>query len=78
MSFWDSFYFCRKKRPIVQPNPGFMKQLQEYEKDLTLKKLYEMNLTRSVASAEQLPKSESMKSTTGMMIVTNGISNNPP
>jgi hypothetical protein len=27
MSYWDSFYLCRQKRPIIQPNVGFMKQL---------------------------------------------------
>ena len=34
MGLWEAFNLTRSKRSIVCPNPGFMKQLQEYEKEL--------------------------------------------
>lgn len=36
MSFDFAFEFVRSKRPVVRPNPGFVKQLKEYEKTLDL------------------------------------------
>lgn len=34
MSLTNSLNFIRKSRSIVNPNPGFIKQLQEFEKKL--------------------------------------------
>jgi hypothetical protein len=34
MPFWDAYNFTRAKRPIICPNMGFMKQLQDFEKEL--------------------------------------------
>lgn len=34
MNFYDALNFCRSKRPIVCPNMGFVRQLQEYEREL--------------------------------------------
>ncbi len=57
-----------------------MKQLQEYEKELKLKQLYDMNKASrgSLASGPE-SRSENMKSNTGMMIVTNAtVTNTAP
>ncbi len=37
-TYWDALYFTRNKRPIVCPNMGFARQLQEYEKIIKQKK----------------------------------------
>ena len=32
---------CRKKRPIVNPNPGFMKQLSDFERKVARNRIFE-------------------------------------
>ena len=34
MNFYEALNLCRSKRPIVCPNMGFVRQLQEYEREL--------------------------------------------
>jgi hypothetical protein len=34
LSLFDAMSLTRKKRPIIHPNPGFQKQLFDYEKRL--------------------------------------------
>jgi protein-tyrosine phosphatase len=34
MPFWEALNLVRQRRPIVCPNVGFMRQLQEYEREL--------------------------------------------
>lgn len=35
MGFWDALNFTRSKRSIVCPNMGFMRQLQDFDKELS-------------------------------------------
>jgi hypothetical protein len=34
MSLFDALTHTRKRRPIIFPNPGFQRQLMDYEKKL--------------------------------------------
>ncbi len=34
MTFHEALYFCRARRPIVCPNMGFVRQLQDFEKKI--------------------------------------------
>jgi protein-tyrosine phosphatase len=36
MNLNDALRFVQEKRPIIHPNPGFQKQLQEYANELNL------------------------------------------
>lgn len=36
MTFAEALHFVQQKRPIVDPNPGFVKQLQKYERQLRM------------------------------------------
>eukprot|EP00483_Globobulimina_turgida_P008816 UN08834 len=34
MSYEDAFLFVKEKRDVINPNKGFVEQLQKYEKDI--------------------------------------------
>lgn len=36
MSYFEALNYVQQKRPIVDPNPGFVKQLQKYERQLRM------------------------------------------
>lgn len=38
MSFSDAYAYVKKRRSIVRPNSGFLRQLREFELDLKIKK----------------------------------------
>ena len=39
MSYDDALALCKERRPIINPNPGFKKQLQQFEKEIRQPKL---------------------------------------
>jgi hypothetical protein len=43
MSLFDAMSLTRKKRPIIHPNPGFQKQLFDFEKKLKQGRLKVIN-----------------------------------
>ena len=38
MNYDDAYALVRKERPIANPNPGFIKQLKQYERELASKR----------------------------------------
>lgn len=66
MPFWDAYTFTRGKRPIICPNIGFMRQIQEYEVS-TKKEIHEVQklvkpwvagISSSVTQPEEIKKKE--------------------
>jgi hypothetical protein len=51
MSLFDAMSLTRKKRPIIHPNPGFQKQLFDYEKKLKQGRLKLINEATMKASS---------------------------
>ncbi len=60
MGFLDALSLVRKKRPIVFPNPGFQKQLHDFEKKLKVAKAKEQPKTSASPAQSQklMPKSD--------------------
>jgi hypothetical protein len=38
MGMFDAMSYVRRRRPIIFPNPGFQRQLLDFEKHLKIKK----------------------------------------
>ena len=51
MSLFDAMSLTRKKRPIIHPNPGFQKQLFDFEKKLKQGRLKVINEATIKASS---------------------------
>jgi len=47
---------CRKKRPIINPNPGFMRQLRDYERKVARNKIFEDKINKEDGSKTQRGK----------------------
>ena len=51
MPLLDALTFVRKKRPIVFPNPGFQKQLHDFERKLKTQRLKVTDQNKSASPA---------------------------
>lgn len=58
MSFDDAFSFASKQRPVIFPNMGFQRQLQEFEKLLNIKRgvAHSSSAVRSTNASKSLEK----------------------
>ncbi|CDW90823.1 dual specificity protein phosphatase 22 [Stylonychia lemnae] len=87
MSYWDSLYFTKKQRSVVCPNLGFAKQLQQYESDLTERRIKQTQMeylskklgTTSLSSQTQNgPSATPARGTTPMLNYNFSTNSNNP